>query len=195
MNKNNYFKKIRKVYALTKKYIPLNPYHNLRHTKDVFYTISKLSRLEGICKEDKFVLQTAALLHDVIFKIGAKDNEEKSAEFAMKYLPKVGYPLCQTQKVYDLILATKMPTKPRNKLEKIICDADVDNLGRQDFFERGDEVRQELGIYNNKTWYEVQLKLLKNHSYYTISANNLRNVSLKANIRRIEKILRRYEKC
>lgn len=195
MNKNNYFKKIRQVYVLTKKYLPHNPYHNLNHAKSVFYAVNKLSKLEGISTNDRFILVTTALLHDIIFEIGAKDNEEKSAEFAKKYLSKLGYLDQQIQKIYNLILTTKMPTNPKNKLEKIICDADLDNVGRKDFFERGEELRQEFGVNDDKKWCEVQLNFLKNHFYYTTAARKLRNSGLKKNMNEVKKILRRYEKC
>ena len=35
----------------------------------------------------------------------------------------------------ELREATKIPQTPLTKLEEIICDADLDYLGREDFFE------------------------------------------------------------
>ncbi|MBW3000948.1 hypothetical protein KY341_03650, partial [Candidatus Woesearchaeota archaeon] len=161
---------------------------------DVFYTANKLSKLEGVCYEERLILGTAALLHDIVFEIGAKDNEEKSAYYARKHLPKLGYSVYQNQRVYDIILATKIPTHPKSKLEKIICDADVVNLGREDFFERGEEVRQELGTQNGKAWYKVQLDFLNNHKYYTQSAKKLLDYGVKQNIKKVKEKLRRYER-
>ena len=63
MIKDNDFRKVRKVYALAKKHMPANAYHNLDHAKSVFFAASRLSKLEGICYEKQLVLQTAALLH------------------------------------------------------------------------------------------------------------------------------------
>ncbi|MBI5871586.1 HD domain-containing protein [archaeon] len=71
--------------------IPNNPYHNYRHTLDVYFQVSALASLEGLSPYSKFILQTAALLHDIIYVPGRKDNEEKSAEFARARLPRIGY--------------------------------------------------------------------------------------------------------
>ncbi|MBN2052343.1 HD domain-containing protein [Candidatus Woesearchaeota archaeon] len=168
-----------------KAYMPNHEYHNQRHAKDVFYTANKLAKMEGMSYEDRFALATAALLHDVVFVKGAKDNEEKSAEFAKPYLVKLGYTSGQIEKISELILATKIPTSPRNKLEMIICDADVDNLGREDFLKRGEEVRQELGIADKKKWYDIQVKFLQSHKYYTTTAQKLRNTGVRNNIETI----------
>ena len=62
---------------------------------------------------------------------------DSDGNFAALRPPSLEFPLGTTHLGYDLfsqlILATKVPQKPKNKLEKIICDADLDYLGREDF--------------------------------------------------------------
>jgi predicted metal-dependent HD superfamily phosphohydrolase len=186
----NDFTKLRKVYELVKDFMPTHPYHGHEHAKDVFYAANRLSKIEGVSREERLILQTAALLHDIVFFKGANDNEEKSAEFATPYLRQYSYSQCQINRVNELILATKLPTNPKNLLENIICDADLDILGRKDFFEKNNEYRKELGAENDLTWCSTQLRFLRNHKYYTCSAQELRGEGLKNNTRRIEKMLR-----
>ena len=65
-------------------------------------------------------------------------------EYAQKFLPEYGYSKIQIEKISQLILATKVPQNPKNKLEKIICDADLDYLGREDFIYISDNFFREL---------------------------------------------------
>ena len=63
-----------------------------------------------------------------------------------------------------MIMATKIPQSPRNGLEEIICDADLDYLGRDDFYEIGATLFEELKAYNvlqnEREWNRIQVKFL-----------------------------------
>ncbi len=67
--------------------------------------------------------------------------------------------------------ATKVPQSPKNKLEEIICDADLDYLGRDDFDKISGSLFEEFKYWNividHHTWMQVQLNFLENHVYYT----------------------------
>ena len=185
--------KQRKIGTLTyvaRELMPELPYHNFDHAKDVYCATTLLASLVDLDCEDQFLLGTAALLHDIIMIPRTKDNEERSAEFARQYLPKIGYSPEQADQVGKLILTTRMPQKPNNFLERILCDADLDNLGRPDFFELGEKVRIELGLPANESWYQQQLQFLKNHQYHNDVARKLRDSGKAANLEALEKTLR-----
>ena len=78
-----------------------------------------------------------------------------------------------------MIYATIIPHNPKNKLEKIICDADLDYLGRDDFFDIADSLRRELRdhgkIKSDRLWDEIQVKFLTQHQYFTKSAKKMRD--------------------
>lgn len=193
MESKNSAQKLQQVYERARQGMPSNAYHNFRHTEDVLGTARQLSVLEGIAGEDAFLLETTALLHDYVFVIGAKDNEEKSADFARQYLPAIGYSAEQAKKVAELVLATKMPTKPKSLLEQVICDADVDNLGREDFLERSEEVRKEAGAEYGEKWLNGLICFLESHGYYTKSAQALRNEGVRKNIAKLRKLMEAAE--
>ena len=113
MENENNTQKLRQVYETARQGMPSNAYHNFRHAEDVLGVARQLSALEGIAGEDAFVLETAALLHDYVFVIGARDNEEQSAKFAMEYLPAIGYSAEQAARVSGLVLCNKSPYKAK----------------------------------------------------------------------------------
>jgi hypothetical protein len=60
------------------------------------------------------------------------------------------YPVDKISIVERLILATKPSYQnPIDIYEKIIKDADLDNLGRKDFFEKGHSLKKEIEIIKN----------------------------------------------
>ena len=75
-------------------------------------------------------------------------------------------------------MATKIPQKPQNLLEEIIADADLDYLGRDDFFIIGDQLFNELKatyvVNQVSDWDQIQIKFLENHHYFTNTAQTLR---------------------
>ena len=66
-------------------------------------------------------------------------------------------------------------------MEKIICDADLDYLGRADFFEISDSFFKELKGYkflNNKNhWDKLQVDFFETHNYFTHFSKNNRTKS------------------
>lgn len=153
-------------------------YHSIRHIKDVYKAAKMLARMEGIAGEDRTLLFTAVLFHDSGFLWQHYRHEEVSCEIAEKYLPDFGYSPEQIKRICGMIMATRVPQTPHNKLEEIICDADLDYLGREDFFKIGDGLYAELRMYgmlnNEREWNKVQAQFLNKHNYFTESAKRLR---------------------
>ncbi len=165
------------------------PYHNFIHVIDVRNAARTLVNLEKLSAYEEFVLETAIYLHDIIYEVGAKNNEERSAKVAQPLLTQLDYSHAEIEQVKQLILATKLPTNPQSKLEAVICDADVDNLGREDFFEKCEAVREELEVKDKKLWYANTLKFLQSHQYYTPSARALRQQGKEKNMQDLRAII------
>ncbi|MDQ4076704.1 MAG: HD domain-containing protein [Chloroflexota bacterium] len=169
-------------------------YHNLYHTKDdVLPAVERLAAMEGIGEEERLLLQTAALYHDAGYLKQQLDHETSSAQIAIEILPRFGYTADQIQIVVNLILATRMPQAPNNLLEQIICDADLDVLGSDDFFLRSYDLRAELTAqgkpHTDEEWYRCQLAFLEGHSYFTPSANHLREAAKQRHIAILKRLL------
>ncbi len=161
-------------------------YHSVMHVKDVIDTVEKIAKSEGVNDEDLVLLKTAALFHDTGFLFGSKNHEEKSCEIAAEYLLEYGFSQDQLDKINGMIMATKIPQTPKNHLEQIVADADLDYLGRDDFFVIGDKLFEELsmfGIVNSeRDWNLLQEKFLESHHYFTETAINSRNQKKQDNL-------------
>jgi len=171
-------------------------YHNIKHTRDdVLPAVERLAKMENISGDDLIVLLTAALFHDAGYTQTIVEHEEAGVEIAEETLPLFGYSQEQIKRISGIIRATKMPQNPKNILEEIMCDADLDSLGRNDCFLLGLKVREELinfhGHISLKNWFEKQLQLLENHSYFTKSAAVLRSKTQQKNIEELKILLRK----
>jgi len=189
METKDHQKKIKILTQVARASMPKLPYHNFNHAMGVYSAVNDFALLGNVEYKNRFLLKTAALLHDIIFVPGKKDNEEKSSEFAISYLQKIGYSREQAQSVGKLILATKMPQNPGDYLERLLCDADLNHLGKSNFFEQGEKLRIELGLLDSNEWYHQELEFLKGHKYHTGIAKRLRNSGKATNIQKLEKML------
>ena len=173
---------------------PTRFYHSLAHTRnDVLPAAERLARMEGVQGEDMLCLLTAACFHDVGYIDRPDDHEARSAEIASAVLPQFGYSAQHIALIRGLIMATKLPNNPQTLLEKIIADADMDSLGREDFLSAGLHLRHELEGLGNSTsdtqWYQQQYDFLLQHKYYTEAARQLRGPGKRRNIDAVAKIL------
>lgn len=196
MQITDYNKKIAPLISLAISSYPNLPYHNSVHALDVLNIVQKYSKMANLPPFESTCLGAAGLLHDKIIVPGRKDNEERTEEFSREYLPTIGYSPDEIEIISPLILATKVPTNPRNFLEEIICDADVDNFGREDFFEKGELVREELEIagkvFKDDEWDFNLFNLLERHTYFTWMARQERYKSLERNRKILRKKIDNY---
>jgi len=146
-------------------------YHSVFHTRDVLRVCEARAREIGLSEIDKTLLFTAAVLHDAGFLDVLQEHEKRGAQIARDILPQYHYSKDQIEQVAGMIMATKIPQSPQNQLERIICDADLDYLGRDDFYTIGNFLYQELeemGIVSNiEEWDTLQIAFLTNHNYHT----------------------------
>jgi hypothetical protein len=165
-------------------------YHNVKHTIDVINQVEIIGIGEGVTDEEMLLLKTAALFHDLGHTISFSDHEEQGIIFAKDILPNYQYSREQIEVISELIYATKFPPEPRNKLEEIICDADLDYLGRPDFIHSSHNLYVEMfehGRINSKEeWNIIQISFLNTHQYYTNTARNAREVNKQEQLAKLE---------
>jgi hypothetical protein len=105
-------------------------------------------------------------------------------------LPEYGYNPSDIKIIQGLIKCTEIPQNPKNHLEKIMADADLDYLGRDDIFLTGQKLQYEWKLRGKvsslREWHETQLKFIKNHNYFTPSAKKLREEGKQSNIQQLE---------
>jgi len=193
----NYMKAERHImHILETKLSPNLHYHSIRHTKDVTQAVERLALMEGITDEDLFLLKSAATYHDAGFVEKYDANEEIGMRMAREILPKYGYTQEQIDVIDGLIKSTEIPQSPKNLLQEIMCDADLDYLGRDDFHEIADLLRRELRehgkINSDKLWDEIQIKFLTQHTYFTKSAIKTRQSKKMKHLEELKEKLKTY---
>jgi uncharacterized membrane-anchored protein YitT (DUF2179 family)/HD superfamily phosphodiesterase len=158
-------------------------YHNAEHTKDVIAETIELAEAEKISGDDLTILKTAALFHDSGFLETYSDHEEISCEVARKWLPQYGYNPEEIAKVCSIIMATKLPQQPKDKLGEILCDADLYYMGTDKYFAGAEQLYKELHeagyVKNREEWSIEELKFVENHKYFTTTARLHLNKRLK----------------
>lgn len=158
---------------------PRLTYHNMDHTKDVVSECERIALAEGICDEERLLsLKIAALYHDTGFIYVYHNHEEKSCEIVREHFRCEDLNVKTIDLICSLIMATKIPQTPKTHLEEIICDADLDYLGRDDFECISNSLKKEFLAYgfvkNEEEWNEVQIRFIESHQYFTKTAQHTR---------------------
>lgn len=168
-------------------------YHNIKHTIDVITEVELIGWAEGVSEEDILLLKLAALFHDAGHTISYKDHEYYGTVMAREKLASYDFSKEQIDTVCRLIMATKMPPEPKDILEQIICDSDLDYLGRIDFIPVSNTLYNELKERNMvgtwDEWNKMQLKFISKHQYFTNTAQSLREVNKQQQIERLEQLI------
>ncbi len=171
-------------------------YHSVNHIKDVYSAAENLAKHEGVKGEDLTLLLTAVLYHDSGFLMQQKGHEAISCDIVRESLPQFDYTPQQIERICGMIMATAIPQKPHNLLEKIICDADLDYLGRDDFFTIGNNLYAELQVYgminSEDEWNNMQVGFLKKHHYFTDTAIRLRKAKKDEHLQQIISLLNKH---
>ena len=146
-------------------------YHNLDHTKRVISAAVYIGSNYDLSDKDWRCLLTACLLHDYGFIESHVEHEKISAKLSSQILPKYGFSETDIQIINSLIIVTKLEEKPKNLLESIIRDADLEYLGSEDFIKISPLLKKEWinckVVKSDSEFYKIQYEFILNHSFYT----------------------------
>lgn len=172
-------------------------YHGLHHTLDVLHITEELCLMEAIGAYESMLLKTAALFHDSGFIKNNKDHETLGCAIAREHLPRYDYTPLEIERICSMIMATKIPQSPANFLEAILCDADLDYLGREDFFDIGSTLFQELKTYQvlqrEEDWNRLQVSFLEKHAFFTPTNQRRRAPSKQAYLEQLKQVVAGYD--
>ena len=192
LNINNYINNL--IIPLEKYY-----YHNYEHTIDVMNRAIYLWKKEWLNNEEIEILAIAWLFHDTWYIIEYDENEKYWAKIAENYLKYIKYPNEKIEKIKNIILATSIKYEnPKNIMEKIIKDSDMDVLWRDDFIKKSLELKKELEIIKkieikDIDWFYSTLNLFKTHSFLTNTQINERNYKKFENQKLLENMIKNHK--
>lgn len=176
---HGYYKLRRKSWDLLHSGLPKElHYHSIRHTKSALKNCEEYIRYFDIERYDAKLLRIGVLLHDIGFTVSIENHELAGVKIANELMSEFGFSNADIKIVSELILATRMPQRPKSLLENIICDVDLDYLGRKDFYEISDLLYRELlersDYFDRTQWNKIQIKFLEEHAYHTEFAKKRR---------------------
>ena len=185
-------------YIIDRLQLELSPnlyFHCFEHSLDVLHSAIRLNRLENINDEDSTIIETAAIYHDAGMIRTYMDHEKVSAQMAREILPEFEYSPTEIEQIASLIMVTTMPQYAHTQQEKILCDADLDVLGREDFFISSFQLHLEWKIYGVMgatldEWIRFEIEFLENHKYFTPSAIRLRDEQKKKNLQALKDLVK-----
>lgn len=175
---------------------PLLVYHNVAHTfDDVLPAAMRLARLSGLDTAQTQLLAVAAAFHDIGYTRQIVDHEEAGVKIAVEQLPGFGFGPRHLQAINGMIMATRLPQSPHTLAEQILADADLDLLGRADFWKRNDALREEMANLGQPLsmleWYQFQFNFVESHSYFTPAARMLRDQIKRQHLAALKECLQR----
>ncbi|MGI9543716.1 MAG: HD domain-containing protein [Cyclobacteriaceae bacterium] len=175
-------------------------FHNLRHTLDVISAVHIIGEKSNLDPGAMEVVVLAAWYHDTGFSKSYQNHEYESRQIAAKFLKQIDYPTDVISKILGCIRATRIPQKPLNLLERIICDADLFHLSQSDYWTKNKLLREELSLVFSRPirddqWCYENLNFLCQHDYHTPYGKEvlarLKNKHLKRNIEKLEALIKK----
>lgn len=171
-------------------------YHSYFHVMDVLSAAIIIAEDEKVNGDDLKLLRIAVLFHDSGFMNTTQNHEAEGCRIVSEVLPQFCFSAIQIEQICGMIMATKIPQSPKTQLEKIICDADLDYLGRDDFYAIGLKLFEEMKIYHRikdeKHWNIIQMNFLKSHIYHTKWAHKFRDLRKQEHLNEIIKLVESY---
>ncbi|MCY7351825.1 MAG: HD domain-containing protein [Cytophagaceae bacterium] len=179
---------------LSRELPPSLHYHGLHHTLDVTEAAMRLAGAEGITDPAALcLLRTAAFYHDAGFLVTYQNHEVAGCQLTREMLPQFGYAPESVEVICALIMATQSPQTPTTLLEQILCDADLDYLGRDDFPSIAQALFEEWQdrqlIDTEENWNRIQVRFLENHHYWTRTARQWRHARKQEHLRQLREQL------
>ncbi|MBH8570018.1 HD domain-containing protein [Microvirga sp. STS02] len=174
-------------------------YHTLGHTEAVVKECRALVPAAQLSEEDTENLLLAAWFHDAGYIDVYDGHEFRSMERAGAWLAEHGLPKARIELIQELIKTTHRDSPPETELQKLLSDADMSNLARDDYRSRAELLRTEWELVLDKTystpeWTELQLNFMLAHKYLSEAGKERYKKALKKNIEDQRDHLKKKEK-
>jgi len=152
--KDELWKEIEKNYSS-----PGRHYHNLQHLENLLIQLQDVKN--NIRNWDATLF--ALFYHDTIYKATKNNNEEKSAELAVKRSTEINVPAATISKCTEMILATKKHIQDDDSDINYFTDADLSILGQswREYEKYFKQIRKEYSIYPDLIYNHGRKKVIE----------------------------------
>lgn len=166
-------------------------YHDLEHTQEVVNASEEIGMACNLSDDELETVLIAAWFHDTGYYKGMKDHEANSRDVAEEFLKQEGAGKEKIEAVGGCIMATKIPQKPLNIMEEVLCDADLYHVSTREFFKKSELLRKEFSLVfpdeiQLDEWFKNSIKFLKSHSFFTSYAKEKLLPAKKENLKKLK---------
>jgi predicted metal-dependent HD superfamily phosphohydrolase len=166
---------------------PSRAYHGRRHLEDC------LDLLDGTAVDARTrdLVELALWFHDAVYDSRARDNEARSARWAVDALPSLGLDAATVDRIERLVLLTRDHAATDDETGRLVCDIDLAVLGRPpdqfDSYQHG--IRAEYAWVPDEAYREGRARLLaellrRESLFQTDSFRDRFGSTARANLRR-----------
>ena len=169
-------------------------YHCPAHTKDVLSQTLELAAADELDDRDALLLAIAAAFHDAGFLKQRPKNEPIDAKMAVEAMAKSGrfsHEECELveQMILDTQLVMEGPAQIANsRLSPWLLDADLANLGRDDFWDQTKLLAKELNI-DLQNMLPMTQALMERHDWQSPAGRRLFGAKKESNFVALEREL------
>ena len=177
---------------------PTLHYHSPDHTKDVLRQTLELAEADSLSSRDLLLLAIAAAFHDAGFLVQRPKNEPIGAQMAVDAMAKSGrFSPAEQSLVEQMILDTQLvlegPAQVSNsRLSPWLLDADLANLGRDDFWDKTGLLAEELDVEMSAMLPMTQALMLR-HEWQSPAGQRLFGEKKRANFLALKEKLNKNE--
>jgi predicted metal-dependent HD superfamily phosphohydrolase len=170
-------------------------FHNLSHTLFIVEKVQEIGAYYQLPKEEMEDLFFAGWFHDIGYWDGDPvEHEAQGAEMAAGFLKNFEHNPDRIERITSAILATKMPQRPRNLFEQILCDSDLYHLSTDQWYELTLLLKEERDVLigdnlNLLEWLKISRDFVNSHQYHTDYAKNFLEPKKKANLAKLDVII------
>ena len=164
-------------------------YHNSALVRSISNQVELLSTAEKLSDEEFINLKLASVFMYTGYISDYEKPMEASLRLVEEIIPRYGF------SHENIVLTSKIIRNSYNDnqdtlSDRILHDARYDYLGRVDYLKLTEKLlreRKEYGKHlDNKSWIEIQKKLLSDHEFLTGTARYLRSVSVEEQIAELQ---------
>jgi predicted metal-dependent HD superfamily phosphohydrolase len=173
-------------------------YHNFKHLQDVAAAALEIGQATELTQDQLETVIIAAWFHDTGYSKGWENHEFTSKNLASEFLRSLGVDEKKIADIGGCIIATKMPQRPTNIMEEVLCDADLNHVASEEFFTKSEMLRREISARNETNikklkWFKESLEFLKKSEYFTPYAREKLLPAKEQNLNKLKSLVKQIK--
>jgi predicted metal-dependent HD superfamily phosphohydrolase len=134
-------------------------YHTEQHLRECLICFEQYRHLATRPEE----VEMAIWFHDSVYDVNCKDNEKRSADWAVRELMAASVEKRSINRIYDLIMATQHAQPPKSIDQGLIIDIDLSILGSSEsrFDQYESQIRDEYSYVSDQKFNQARRNVIK----------------------------------